>query len=46
LTDPTKNARVREKVKIGKDDMDVCGCRDYDVAVFGGGKKISLYFEF
>ena len=20
--------------------MDVCGCRDYDVAVFGGKKKI------
>ena len=20
--------------------MDVCGCRDYDVAVFGGEKKI------
>ena len=29
----------------GKDDMDLCGCRDYDVAVFGG-KKFSLCFEF
>ena len=22
----------RERKKIGKDDMDVCGCRDHDVA--------------
>ena len=29
-----------------KDDMDVCWCRDYDVAVFGEGKKFSLCFEF
>jgi hypothetical protein len=37
---------VRRKVKIGKDDMDVYGCRDYDVALFKEGKKISLCFEF
>jgi hypothetical protein len=37
---------VRETVKIGKDDMDLCGCRDHDVAVLGGGKKKFLCFEF
>ena len=35
---------MREKVKIGKDDMDICGFRDYDVTVFEGIKKISLSF--
>jgi hypothetical protein len=29
-----------------KDDIDECECRDYDVAVYGGGKKFSLCFKF
>ncbi len=30
---------VREnELNREKDDMNVCGCREYDVAVFGGGK--------
>ena len=29
-----------------KDDVEFCGIRDSDVAVFGGGKKISLSFNF
>jgi hypothetical protein len=33
-------------VKRRKDDMDLCGCRDYDMTVFGGGKNFSLCFEF
>ena len=37
---------MREQAKIGKDDIDVCGCRDYDMAVFRGGKNFSLFFEF
>ena len=45
-----KKSRRREgkegKGKIGNDDIDVCGCRDYDVTVFGGGKIFSLCFEF
>ncbi len=34
------------KLNRMKDDMDVCGCKDYDVVVFGGGKTFSLCFEF
>jgi hypothetical protein len=38
---------VREKEsKRGKDDMDLPWNSKSDVAVFGGGKKISLYIEF
>jgi hypothetical protein len=38
---------VREnELNREKDDMDVCECREYDVAVFGGGKNFSLYFKF
>ena len=29
-----------------KDDVEFCGIRDSDVAVFGGSNKISLSFNF
>ena len=37
---------MREKVKIGKDDMDLCECRNHDVVVLGGGKKILFASSF
>jgi hypothetical protein len=33
--------RVKDEIKV-----ELCGKRKSDVAVFGGRKKISLYFEF
>ena len=36
----------REKIKQRKDDLDFCGCKDFDVAVFGRRETLSLYFEF
>jgi hypothetical protein len=30
----------------GKDDIDLCGCRDADVAVFEGDQTLSLCFTF
>ena len=32
------------KLNRMKDDMDVRECMDYDVIVFGGGKKFSLFW--
>jgi hypothetical protein len=38
---------VREnELNREKDDMDACGCKEYDMAVFGGGKFFSFCFEF
>ena len=38
---------MRDKdLNRGKDDMVVCGCKDYDVVMFGGEKIFSLCFEF
>jgi hypothetical protein len=38
---------VREnESKRGKNDMDLPWSNKSDVAVFGGGKNFSLYFEF
>jgi hypothetical protein len=34
------------KLNRMKDDMDVREFRDYDMAMFGGGKIFSLCFEF
>ena len=31
---------MREKGKIGENDMDFYGCRDYDAEVFRGGKNV------
>jgi hypothetical protein len=32
--------------KRGKDDVEFCGSRDFDLAGFGEGKKLSLCFRF
>jgi hypothetical protein len=37
--------RVKERVK-DEIEVELCGKRKSDVAVFGGGRKFSLCFEF
>jgi hypothetical protein len=38
--------RERKRVKKMEDDVDLCECWDYDVAVFGGVERFSLCFKF
>ena len=38
--------RERKRVKKMEDDMDLCECWDYDMAVFGGAKRFSFCFKF
>jgi hypothetical protein len=37
--------RVKERVK-DEIEVELCGKRKFDVAVFGGGRKFSLCFKF
>ena len=44
---PEKRERdVKQRESGEKNNLDFCGCGDADVAVFGGGKSLSLCFTF